>query len=171
MKLQQWQGQWQGHKLEVHCLPRLTLTEVRLLVDGELRDQSTLFRAFKSHRLLAWAKPEAEQGLIQVDCWEVGDGNGLKVQVDGEVLEASAGSAPAQPANLALLNGLLSGLGAFVLLAFFILVFNLIDQGWPLQQLPSPWPALIFGAVMALFHGLDTHRRRSFRDQLSKKAP
>ncbi len=172
MKLQKWQGQWQGHTLDVHCLPRLTLTEVRLLVDGELRDQSTLFRTLKSHELVAWMEPAAQQGLIQVQCWDQDGANGLKITVDGQVLEATTGTPPAQPGNLALMNGLFSGLGAFALLAFFILLFNLIEQGWPLEQLPSPWPALIFGAIMALFHGVDTWRRLGFRRDLKQqKAP
>lgn len=160
MKVTQWQGQWRQQQIEVQILPRLMLSEVRLLVDGEERDRSVLFRTFKAHQLRALARPESHQGLIDVQT----DGNALYVAVDGEAL---TGQAMTLQTPSALANGLFCALGFFVFTSLFMLLFNVVAQGLPLRQLPSMTPPLVLAVVMGLYYFIDTKKRQRFRDTLA----
>ncbi|WKE64285.1 hypothetical protein PVT67_11395 [Gallaecimonas kandeliae] len=162
MKVATWQGEWRTHKLEVQLLPRLMLGEVRLLVDGEERDRSLLFRTLKLHRLCALAVPEGRLGLIEVT---VQDGQ-LAVAVDGEALTEAPLAEDEQPAQLALQNGLFCGFGFFAMAALFMLLFNVIAQGFPPRVLPSPMPPLVLAVVMGLYYFIDTRKRLDFRATL-----
>lgn len=166
MKVQQWQGSWQQQQLEVQVLPRLMLTEVRLLVDGEERDRSVLFRSLKEHRLCALAKPELRQGLIEVSVGEAG----LGVAVDGASLTEPGPDSRPQGAKLALNNGLLCALGFFVMVTLFMLLFGLFQHGFGTLVLPSPTPPLVLALVMGVYYFVDTKKRMDFRRSL-KKAP
>lgn len=166
MKTIQWQGQWQQHQIEVQVLPRLLLTEVRLLIDGEERDKSLLFRTLKPHQLCALAIPKAAMGLVEVSF----DGTTLAVSANGEVLTEQAPLSSPVPKALAEKNALFNGLGIFAIASLFLLIFNVFAQGFPFQVMPSFNPPLVLGLVMALYYYADTKKRISFRQSL-KKAP
>ncbi|WP_115718148.1 hypothetical protein [Gallaecimonas mangrovi] len=166
MKTQQWQGAWNEHSIEVQVLPRLLVTEVRLLIDGQEQDKSVLFRTLGPHQLCSLAIPKAGLGLVEVS---VAKGV-IAVAVDGAPLTEQAPVTKAPAKGLAEKNALFCGLGIFVIAGLFLLVFNLIAQGFPFQTMPSPWPPLVLGLVMALYYYADGKKRISLRQSLKKSS-